>query len=46
MLRDSKRVVEVNYGQEKSTFRIIVRNKEVSRGARMIKPKVESNKGE
>ena len=38
--------MEVTYSQGKSTLRIIVRNEEVSRGAKMIKPKVESNKGE
>ena len=46
MPKDSKRAVEVNYSQGKSTLKIIVRNEEVSRGARIIKLKVESNKKE
>ena len=44
--RDSKRAVEVNYSQGKSTLRIMVRNDELTRDAWMIKRKVESNKGE
>ena len=46
MPRDSKQAVEVNYSQGRSTLRITVRNDESARDARMIKPKVESNKGE
>ena len=44
--RDSKQAMEVNYSQGRFTIRITMRNEESIRRTRMIKPKVESNKGE
>ena len=44
--KESERVVEVNFRQGKSTLRIMVRNDDLPKSARMIKSKVESNKGE
>ena len=46
MPKDSKQAVEVNYSQGKSILRITMRNEEVSKDASIIKPKVESNRGE
>ena len=46
MPRDSKRAVAVNYSRGESMLRITVRNDESAEDAKMIKLKVESNKGE
>ena len=44
--KESKRAVEVNFSQGKSILRITMRNDEISSGTKMIKLRVEPNKGE
>ena len=46
MPKESKRVMKVNCIQGRSTLIITVRNDDVPRSSRMIKSKVEANKGE
>ena len=44
-IHESRRAVEVNFTQGKSTLRITMSSDDASKSSWMIKPKVEANKG-